>query len=156
MLGQHDHGRARPPQPDLPCRLESLGRLGGRHPDVGQDQVGPQRAGQVQQPLRVPGGAHHVQARVAQDPAEALTQQHRILGDDHPQRRRGRPGHGHGISARSRVPPPAGVVRGSQKSMTARLWPMFQVYSATTTPTSNRERSRPVGQASPRWASAAP
>ena len=48
------------------------------------------------------------------------------------------------------------VVRGSQKSRAARLWPMFQAYSATTTPTSNRERSRPVGQASPRWASAAP
>jgi len=45
---------------------------------------------------------------------------------------------------------------GSQNSIPSRLKPAAEAYSATTTPRSNRERSRPVGQARPRWARAAP
>ena len=40
----------------------------------------------------------------------------------------------------------------SQNSIPSRLKPTAEAYSATTTPRSNRERSRPVGQARPRWA----
>src|ERR1700722_12486558 len=48
------------------------------------------------------------------------------------------------------------LVCGFQKNIETKLWPMVQAYSAATTPTSNLERSRPVGQARARWASAAP
>ena len=90
---------------DLARRLQTLGGLGGRHPDVGEHHVRPQRGDQLQQLLRVPGGADHVQAGVGQHPAQSLAQQHGVLGDDHPQRcrRRGVTGTG--------SPPPAGSRR---------------------------------------------
>ena len=44
---------------------------------------------------------------------------------------------------------------GFQNTIAAALKPTAVTYSAMTTPHSNLERSRPVGQARPRWATAA-
>ena len=44
---------------------------------------------------------------------------------------------------------------GFQNSIAATLKPMTCTYSKMTTPHSNRERSRPVGHARPRWTTAA-
>jgi hypothetical protein len=51
-------GRAGPPLADLARRLETFCRLGWRHPDVRQHDIGPQHADELQQPLRVPGAGH--------------------------------------------------------------------------------------------------
>jgi hypothetical protein len=40
--------------------------------------------------------------------------------------------------------------------MLSALKPTAETYSATTSPRSSRDRSRPLGQARPRWTSAAP
>ena len=52
-------------------------------------------------------------------------------------------------------PPPQPQKEGFQNSMETKVGTRVQAYSAMTT-TSNRERSRPLGQASARWASAPP
>src|SRR5208337_2093987 len=47
-------------------------------------------------------------------------------------------------------PPPQPQKEGFQNSMETKVGTRVQAYSAMTTPTSNRERSRPLGQASAR------
>jgi hypothetical protein len=74
MLRQDNYGGAGPLLADLPRCLQSLSRLGGRHPDVRQHYVRAQRGDKPQQPLRVRGGAGHLHPGLGQHPAQALAQ----------------------------------------------------------------------------------
>jgi hypothetical protein len=74
QVGQHGQDPAvilRRRAADLQRRLQALGGLAGRHPDVGQHHLGAHRLGQPQQLRAIPGHAGHVQAGVAETPATA-------------------------------------------------------------------------------------
>src|SRR5690348_14693307 len=127
VLGHDQDGGAGPAPPDLQRGLEPLGGLGGRHPDVGQHDLRADLAGQPQQGGGVRGQARDLETGVGQHAFQALGEKHGVLGDDHahwrsargarPWGRRGgavRAGHGHGITASSRVPPPGGLCTVSE------------------------------------------
>ena len=80
-------------------RLQSLGGVGGRHPDVGHHQVRRDPPDLLQQPRAVTGLAHHLEAGVLEQAGQALPEQHVVFGQYHPQ-----PGHGRAVS----VPPGSG------------------------------------------------
>ena len=97
--GQHQDGGIRQFLTDDPGRLQPFGRVRGRHPDVGHDQVGAGLPGQRQQLRAVGGLPGHLTAGALEQTGQALTEQDIVLGQHHP-----RPGHD---GARP-VPPGAG------------------------------------------------
>ena len=68
---------------------EALVGVGGRHADVDDRGVGTCRADLAHELVGVLGLGYHLDARVLQEPHEALARDHRVLGDDY----------AHGISA---------------------------------------------------------
>src|SRR5262249_32897145 len=83
--------RRRGPQP-------VVGVIGG-HPDVDDRDVGLVGADLAEQVLGVGGLADDLDSGLVEQPRDPLPQQNRVLADHY----------SHGITARSRVPPPAGL-----------------------------------------------
>src|SRR6185312_2057558 len=75
----------------------------------------PDLPGQPEQGSGVRGQAGHLEAGVGQHPFQPLGEQNGVLGhDDTRAGVAGRAGHGHGITACSRVPPPGGLCTVSE------------------------------------------
>src|SRR5690606_22232073 len=70
-----------------------------RHPDVGEDEVGPVRAGLADQVLGVGGPPHHLVPALLEQQDEPLAHQRLVLADHD----------AHGTSATIRVPRPGGL-----------------------------------------------
>ena len=65
---------------DLVRGAQALVGVGGRHPHVDDGDVRPVRADLAQQVLGVAGLAGDLEARLLQQPREALAQQHGVIG----------------------------------------------------------------------------
>ena len=78
-------------------RPQPLVGVRGRQPDVDDGDVGRLAADRGQQVVGVVAARDHVEAGVGEQPRQPLAEQHAVLGDGYP----------HGISALTRVPPPA-------------------------------------------------
>ena len=83
---------------DLERRAQALVGVRRRQADVDDRDVRREAADLPQQLVGVVALGDHVEAGVAEQPRETLAQQDAVLGDRY----------AHGISARTRVPPPAG------------------------------------------------
>ena len=86
--GQHQDGGSRQFLTDHPGRLQPLGGVRGRHPDVGHYQIGPGLTGQRKQLCAVTCLPHHLIAGAVEQTGQALAEQDIVLGQHHP-----RPGH---------------------------------------------------------------
>ena len=84
VRGQHDDRGGGQFVADHPGRLQSLGRVSGRHPDVDDSQVRPGRPDQAHQPGGVAGLAHDLISRPVEQAGQALAQQHIVVGEHHP------------------------------------------------------------------------
>jgi hypothetical protein len=85
VRGQHQDGRVGELHTDYPGRVEALGGVGRRHPNVGHYQVGRVLADQREQLCTVASLPDDVETRAFEQAGQSLAEQDVILGQDHPQ-----------------------------------------------------------------------
>ena len=66
-------------------RVQSLGGVGRRHPDVNNDDIGWIGIDAFQKRMRVTDLRRDIEPRIAQHPGQPLTEQRSVVGDHHPQ-----------------------------------------------------------------------
>jgi hypothetical protein len=64
--------------------LETLGRVGRRHPDVDDDELGPVLPDELDQLMRVPALSYDLEARALEQPRQTLTKQNFVICQRHP------------------------------------------------------------------------
>jgi hypothetical protein len=85
MRRQHHDARARKLLTDHPRRLQTLGGMRRRHPDINHHQLGRLLTNQPQELRPITGLPHHHKTRPLQQTGQTLPQQNVILSQDHPQ-----------------------------------------------------------------------
>jgi hypothetical protein len=76
---------------DHPGRVEALGGVGRRHPNVGHNEVRIHGPNHLEQLGPVTGLTDDVQTRALQQARQAFAKQHVVVGDHHPYRSHHRP-----------------------------------------------------------------
>src|SRR5262249_18968166 len=127
VLGQHEHAELRVACAQLPRRPQALVRVGRRHADVHDRDIGALLLHLAKQLVRVARLANDFEPRLGEQTRHSLAQEHGVVGDHDTQ----------GISALSRVPAPGGLSRTSVPP------------SASTRSESPRSPDPPAGSAPP-------
>src|SRR5215218_3669088 len=83
--------------------------MGRRHADVDDRDVGFMCPGLAHQLLPVPRLPDHFEPRLLEQPHDPFAEEDRVVGDDYP----------HGITARTTVPSPSGLITSSRPSSAA-------------------------------------
>ena len=97
--------------PDLDGSFHAFGRVTGRHTDVDDRHIRCVPADEVDQLVGVACLADHLQPGFGEDPSCPFSEEQPVVGQNHP----------HGISARSVVPVPSGLVTKSRPSSVVNL-----------------------------------
>lgn len=91
MRRQHQDGGVGTLFADHPGRVEALGGVGRRHPNVGHNEVRIHGPNHLEQLGPVTGLTDDVQTRALQQARQAFAKQHVVVGDHHPYRSHHRP-----------------------------------------------------------------
>jgi len=81
VLAENHNGCLRPAVTNRPGGRQPLVGVGGRHANVDYGHVGTFQGDKPQQRLRIAGLAHHLDARVAEQPSHSGPDQHDVVGD---------------------------------------------------------------------------
>jgi hypothetical protein len=90
MRRQDQDARGRELQADHPGRLQTLGGIGRRHPDVDDHQLGRLLADQREKLRAAAGLPHHLETGALKQAGQTLPEKDVVLSEDHPQPGRGR------------------------------------------------------------------
>src|SRR4051794_34726048 len=109
VLGEHEHADVRLARADVDRGAQAVVGVGRRHAHVGDRDVRLVGAHLADEVLGVARLGDDVEARVLEQPGDALAQQDTVVGDDY----------AHGISALRMVPRPGGLSSSSRPSRAA-------------------------------------
>jgi hypothetical protein len=90
VLGQDQDAGAGMLGTDPLRRHQPFAGVRRRHPDVGHHQIGRFPLHRRMQPVRIARLPGHDKSVLGQDPGQPFAEQHRVVGQHHPDRRRGR------------------------------------------------------------------
>jgi hypothetical protein len=83
MRGEHENRRLGQLFADLAGGVEALDRMGGRHTDVDDGEVGPVLPNELDQVRRVARLAHDLEARALEQAGQALAEEDVVVGEHH-------------------------------------------------------------------------